>query len=460
MDTIQAATSEPDVNRSAPTKRVAIATLGCKVNSYESELIAERLVRDGYTRVDTKQAADLYIINSCTVTAEADRQSRQFARKLKRLNPQAKLVMTGCFAQNNPQECAHMDAVDLVVGNAAKLDIPILINQSVNSPAAETSTSEKIILPKFNELMSVKEDLLTGFENQSRAFIQIQQGCNQGCTFCIIHTARGPSQSFATSTVLRQVEKMASNGYKEVVICGVDLGSYGEDLSPPTTLTTLLRQILALGLDCRFRVSSIDPIHITDELIELYRTEDKICPHVHLSMQSASSLILKRMKRRANREHIYHVIQRLREARPELVVSADVLVGFPTEEIDHFADTLTAVNDLNIAYPHVFPYSARDGTPAAKIPRQVPTDEKKRRAQLVREAGVQRWNELAQQLIGSQALTIVESINKQGHFIARRADYYPIEIHLGAGDSTQIGQWATVKINQVEGQRLIGELIA
>lgn len=426
------------------------------------------LQRDGYARVSAKQAADLYIINSCTVTAEADRQSRQLARKLKRLNPQAKLVMTGCFAQNNPTACAELPAVDWVVGNAAKLTIPLLINKAqagFKLPSQSASklplAAEKIVLPAFNNAPPPQQDLLSGYQNQTRAFIQIQQGCDQACTFCIIHTARGPSQSFPATAVLQQVEKMASNGYKEVVLCGVDLGAYGEDLSPPSTLVNLLKQVLALDLDCRFRVSSIDPIHITDALVELYKTAPtRLCPHIHLSMQSANTLILKRMKRRAGREHLYQVMQKMREARPELVVSADILVGFPTETIDHFADTLNAIDDLNIIYPHVFPYSPRVGTPAAKIPKQVPSDEKKRRAQLIREAGGRHWQNKAQELLGTSALSIVESLNKQGFFIARRADYFPVEIRHLPHQSIKIGQWANVKINRLEGQRLIGELVA
>ncbi len=458
MRTQLAEADKSAVKGEATSKRVAMVTLGCKVNSYESELIAESLIKDGYTRVDAKQVADLYIINSCTVTAEADRQSRQLARRLRRLNPQAKLVMTGCFAQNNAEECAQMDAVDLVVGNAAKLDIPIIINGPLVTAKSSHAPSEKIIRPEFGELMSVPVDLLTGYESQSRAFMQIQQGCNQGCTFCIIHIARGPSQSFAIESVLAQFKAIANNGYKEVVICGVDLGSYGEDLNHPVTLAWLLKEMLKLKLDCRIRISSIDPIHITDELIALFRDQSGLCPHIHLSMQSANTLILKRMKRRANREHIYHVVSELRRVRPELVVSADVLVGFPTEDIEHFADTLDATNELNIAFPHVFPYSAREGTPAARIPRQVGADEKKRRAKLVREAGAQIRQKLSHKLVGSKALAIVESRAKNGHYIARRADYFAVELSPKNADSIEIGRWAEVKINSFEQQRLIGEV--
>lgn len=444
------------IKKDIALKRVAVATLGCKVNSYESELIFERLIKDGYTRVDTNQEADLYIINSCTVTAEADRQSRQIARKLKRINPNAKLVMTGCFAQNNAEAGEQMPEVDLVVGNAAKLDIPVIINHAGADTKKQNELNPTIVRPEFGELITRPDDLLTGYENQSRAFIQIQQGCNQGCTFCIIHSARGPSQSFPVQAVIEQYQKMVESGYKEVVICGVDLGSYGEDLQQKTDLSDVLKQMLELQLDCRLRLSSIDPIHITDSVIELYKNYPSLCPHVHLSMQSASTLILKRMKRRASREQIYQCVEALRAARPDLVLSADVLIGFPTEQIDHFNDSIRAISDLKIAYPHVFPYSIREGTPAAKIPKQVQNDEKKRRAKLAREMGTKIWNEVAQTLVGSEVLAIIESKNKQGDLIARRADYFPVEI---PNTSHAMGQWAKVQISHLDGQRLIGKIL-
>lgn len=418
----------------------------------------QRLGEYDFQRVEPTDQADFYIINSCTVTAEADRQSRQIARKLKRQNENAMVIMTGCYAQNNAETVADIDAIDWVVGNAAKLDIPRLILEQEGKAELRSA----ITRPQFDELLTVPEDLLGGYESQSRAFIQIQQGCDQGCTFCIIHVARGPSVSFPIEIVLAQYRKIVEQGYKEVVVCGVDIGSYGDELGAGHTLVGLLREMLVLDLDCRIRISSIDPWHLSDEIISLMGHSKQLCPQVHLSMQSANSLILKRMKRRANRELIFDRVARLREALPDLVLSADVLVGFPTESEVHFADTLDAIETLQIAYPHVFPYSNREGAPAARIPKQVESDEKKRRARLVRELGKQVWRKQALSRVSSVQRTIVESGVEQSTVVARCDDYFPVRLRDQAQSRLlpEKGQWCEVKITGVEGQSLLGESLA
>ncbi len=435
-------------------KRVAISTLGCKVNSFESELIMQRLVEHDFQRVAPTDVADYYIINSCTVTAEADRQSRQVARKHKRQNPLATVVMTGCYAQNNADTVNEISEVDWVIGNAAKLDIPnIIINDSDS-----TAPSKQIVHPQFSDVQAVPEDLLGGFESQSRAFIQVQQGCDQGCTFCVIHIARGPSVSFPVSRVLAQYRKIVAQGYKEVVVCGVDLGSYGDDLNSGADLVSLLREMLALELDCRIRLSSIDPYHLSDALITLMAESDSICPHIHLSMQSANTLILKRMKRRASRELIFDRVAALRDAKPGLVLSADVLVGFPTETETQFADTLDAIETLGIAYPHVFPYSNRAGAPAARIPNQVDKTEIKRRAKLARALGQRVWQKQALSRVSSYQRTIIETIDGE-NINARCDDYFPVSFSRPKV-SVEKGDWCELKINGVKGQSLLGEMLA
>ncbi len=410
----------------------------------------QRLGEYDYQRVDASQAADIYIINSCTVTAEADRQSRQIARKLKRQNENATVIMTGCYAQNNAERVAGIDAIDWVVGNAAKLDIPRLIREQEAKPNDRLS----IFKPEFDALLAVPEDLLAGYESHSRAFIQVQQGCDQACTFCIIHVARGPSVSFPVQIVLAQYRKIIAQGFKEVVICGVDLGSYGDDLGSGHTLLNLLRKMLELDLDCRIRISSIDPWHLSDELIDLIAQNDQFCPQIHLSMQSANSLILKRMKRRASRELIFDRVARMRAQIPGLVLSADVLVGFPTETEVHFSETLDSIESLQIAYPHVFPYSNREGAPAARIPGQVAGDEKKRRARLVRELGQRIWEKQALHYVSSVQRTIIESGSDSSDVVARCDNYFPVK--LEAHPSLKKGQWCTVKITGIEGQSLLG----
>ena len=247
--------------------KVAISTMGCKVNTFESELIAEKMLARDYQRVTEGREADIYLINTCTVTAEADRQARQQVRRVIRNNPDAWVVVTGCYAQIDPDACADIPGVDLVVGNARKLDIPEMLE------ALYEGELPPVMVDDLDQEMSLPDQLIGGFEGRTRAFVQIQQGCDQGCTFCIIHTARGPNRSFSPTLIKRQVERLHMNGYQEIVICGVDIGSYGSDFAKNSTshfdLVDLLGEILTLPGDFRLRLSSIDPAHINDRLIAL-----------------------------------------------------------------------------------------------------------------------------------------------------------------------------------------------
>jgi len=332
------------------TKRVGITTMGCKVNTYESELISEALKTDNWQTVPSSDPADLYVINTCTVTQEADRQARREVRKVVKTNPEAIVVVTGCYAQMDSEACAEIPGVDLVLGNDRKLDLQSIL------PEIEKEGLPKVMVGDLDEHVSLPNELLAGYEAHTRAFIQIQQGCDQGCTFCIIHKARGPSRSLAPTLIKRQVERLALNGYPEIVICGVDLGSYGEDFDTEQSfrLVDLIKELLAIKVsdnpDFRIRLSSIDPAHLTDDLIDLMASEPRFCPHIHLSLQSGNTLILKRMKRP------------LRAKVPELVMSADVMVGFPTEAEEQFLETQETIEDLDIAFPHIFTYSNRSGT--------------------------------------------------------------------------------------------------
>lgn len=454
-------------------KRFSISTLGCKVNSFESEIIAQKL-EQRYQRVTHKQEADLCVINTCTVTAEADRQARQLIRRVIRKNPSAQVVVTGCYAQIDPDACSAIPGVDLVMGNAGKLDIPKFVDQLEQKQLPPIMIGD--VAGQADE-KTESAQLISGFDSRTRAFVQIQQGCDQGCTFCIIHTARGPNRSFSMGMIARQAQRLVENGYRELVICGVDIGSYGTDFAESdNSLTDLLKQLVTIDGDFRIRLSSIDPAHLTDPLIEFIASEPKICPHLHLSMQSGNTLILKRMKRRATREVLYERVGKLRHAMPELVLSADILVGFPTETEAHFQETLEAVDELEIAYPHVFAYSPRAGTPAAKIPSQVEVSERKRRAALVRERGQQVWKKVAARQLGMQYQVLVEGGNNSSNSTdstdglakmvrGRAANYFPVlfeskqskqaesQPDAGAG----VGEWAVVKITSVKDDFLIAE---
>lgn len=437
----------------ADTKKVGVATLGCKVNLYESELISQSLRTQDWTLVSATDEADLYLVNTCTVTREADRQARQQVRRMVRQNPEALVIVTGCYAQMDADACAAIPGVDLVVGNDRKLDIHSLL------PQLQRGELPKVMVGDLDAQISLPDQLVTGFEAHTRAFVQIQQGCDQGCTFCIIHRARGPSRSLSQSLIKRQVQRLVLNGYPEIVICGVDLGSYGEDLADQSaSLVTLLQALLTLDYDqdnpFRIRLSSIDPHHITDDLIALMASEPRICSHIHLSLQSGSTLILKRMKRRYTADHVVDRLTKLYAVLPELVISADVMVGFPTETEQNFQETATILEQLTIAFPHIFSYSERDGTPAARIPanRQVPVPERKQRNKRLHQLAATLQEPLLQAQIGKTAWVLPERHNTdKQHFICRAENYLAVIINENQeSDAINVGKWIKVQYQCLE----------
>ena len=452
------------------SKTVGITTLGCKVNTFESELIGEALKTDDWQLVPNTQSADLYLINTCTVTKEADRQARQEVRKAIKRNPQALVVVTGCYAQMDPQACAAIPGVDLVLGNDRKLDVHKLL------PELQRGALEKVMVGDLDQHVSLPDQLLAGYEAHTRAFVQIQQGCDQGCTFCIIHVARGPSRSLAPSLIKRQVQRLVLNGYPEIVICGVDLGSYGEDFSAIAEqgqadtkqsqkfdLVALLRELLSLECAAdnpfRIRLSSLDPHHISDQLIDLIATEARICSQFHLSLQSGNTLILKRMKRRYDADHVRERIGKLRRALPDLVLSADVMVGFPTETEQQYADTEQMVRDLEIAFPHVFSYSERSGTPAARIPaaKQVPIAERKQRNKRLRHTGSTILTKLLASSLGKTAWVLPEKAAKRdGYMLCRAENYLPVLVPI---EHVSKGCWCEVTYQSIQDDHLIANKI-
>jgi len=426
-------------------RRAAITTLGCKINAYESAVIAKNLQDEKWAVVPSKDVADLYIINSCTVTAEAGRKTRQEIRRAIKRNPKAIVVVTGCYAEMEPDECYQIPGVDLVINNSDKLSVLKHINHY-----------SKTIQP-INRSRS--EKFLTSFPSRTRAFIQIQQGCDQSCTYCVIHKARGPSQSFASERIKQQVEILLKEGYKEIVICGIDLGSWGQDFNKDTTLHSyrflhLLEELSGYDMDYRVRLSSIDPAHLDNDLVDLIASNNKICPHLHVSIQSANSLILKRMKRRYEAEELYSRVLMAHNKITGLVLSADLMVGFPTETEEHFQDTLTAVDDLMISYPHIFPYSERKGTPAARIPNQVPKTIRKERSERLKVAGYKTLKKVINQHVGRTGRVLTEKRKFDGEQKqdGRLDNYLPIYL---LGEAPKVGQLIDVDIESQAGNVLI-----
>jgi threonylcarbamoyladenosine tRNA methylthiotransferase MtaB len=351
------------------------ATLGCRLNAYETEAMRDMAARAGL--------ADAVIVNTCAVTAEAVRKARQEIRSLRRAHPAARIIVTGCAAQTEPETFAAMAEVDLVLGNAAKMD-PATWSGLAARLIGET---ERVIV---DDIMAVRETaghLIDGFGTRSRAYVQVQNGCDHRCTFCIIPFGRGNSRSVPAGVVVEQIARLAGRGYNEVVLTGVDLTSWGADLPGQPRLGDLVRRILRLVPDLpRLRLSSIDPVEADPALMEAIATEPRLMPHLHLSLQAGDNLILKRMKRRHSREDAIRFCEEARRLRPGITFGADIIAGFPTETEEMFARSLALVEECGLTWLHVFPYSPRQGTPAARMP-QVDGAAIRNRAARLRAAG-------------------------------------------------------------------------
>jgi threonylcarbamoyladenosine tRNA methylthiotransferase MtaB len=412
-----------------------IITLGCRLNAYESEVIR------GLIKNSTEE---IVVVNTCSVTAEAERQARQEIRKLRRENTNAKIVVTGCSAQLHPEQYNSMPEVDRVLGNHDKFNAEHYIFASENT--------EKVIV---NDIMSIKETaghLISDFHGRSRAFIQVQNGCNHRCTFCNIPFARGNSRSVALGDIIKQVELLLENGYQELVLTGVDITSYGEDLPGAPTLGLLVKRLLRLVPDLpRLRISSVDSVEIDSDLLDVVENDPRLMPHFHLSLQSGDNLILKRMKRRHSRENSINVCRELRQRRPDMVFGADFIVGFPTETDEMFQNTMKIVDECDLTFLHVFPYSKREETPASRMP-QVNGEAIRKRSKMLRDLGAQKEKTFLTSLVGSTVQVLCESKT-----IGRTERFAPVCMSQIA--DAQEGKIYTMKIQKITEGKAIGELV-
>ena len=373
------------------------ATLGCRLNAYETEAMKALAAQAG--------VEGAVVVNTCAVTAEAVRKARQEIRRLRRENPDAKLVVTGCAAQTEPETFAAMAEVDAVIGNAEKMAPATWAGLSVADLLGQT---EKV---QVDDIMSVTETaghLIDGFGTRSRAYVQVQNGCDHRCTFCIIPYGRGNSRSVPAGVVVDQIKRLVDAGYNEMVLTGVDLTSYGDDLPGTPNLGRLIRDILRHVPELqRLRISSIDSIEADDLLMDAIATETRLMPHLHLSLQAGDDLILKRMKRRHLRADAIRFCEEARRLRPDMVFGADLIAGFPTETEEHFQRSLDIVSECGLTHLHVFPFSPREGTPAARMP-QLDRAIIKERAARLREAGDAAFLRHLEQRVGAAAQILVE----------------------------------------------------
>lgn len=381
-------------------------TFGCRLNAYEGEVMKAEAEKAGLDNT--------IIINTCAVTSEAVRQAKQAIRKAKRDNPERRIIVTGCAAQTEARSFGDMAEVDLVIGNADKLKA-----ESYAPIAFGIPLNDKV---QVNDIMSVRETaahLIEGMDGRARAFVQVQNGCDHRCTFCIIPYGRGPSRSVPMGLVVEQIRKLVGNGYREVVLTGVDTTSYGPDLPGSPTLGKLVQQILRHVPDLpRLRISSIDSIEADPAFYDAIASDRRLMPHLHLSLQSGDDMILKRMKRRHSRAEALEVVAKLRALRPDIVFGADIIAGFPTETDEMFENSLSFVTEAELTYLHVFPYSPRPGTPAARMP-QVDGRIARERAARLRAVGETQYEKLALSRIGMIENVLIEKdgIGRNEQFI-------------------------------------------
>jgi threonylcarbamoyladenosine tRNA methylthiotransferase MtaB len=420
----------------APARDVEVMTFGCRLNAYESEAIRARAAEDGLQ--------DAVVFNTCAVTGEAVRQARQAIRKARRLRPGARLIVTGCAAQIDPAAFAAMPEVDLVLGNAEKA-----------APGAYIATEARV---KVNDIFSVKETaghLIDGrskvnFGDRARAYVEVQNGCDHRCTFCVIPYGRGNSRSAGAGEVVEQVRRLTAQGYREVVLTGVDITSWGQDLPGQPTLGQLVARILKLVPELpRLRLSSIDAAEIDADLMRVIATDERLQPHLHLSLQAGDDMILKRMKRRHSRADSLRLIEGVRKARPDTAFGADLIAGFPTETDAMFDNTLSLVEEAGLAFLHVFPFSPRPGTPAAKMP-QLPRALVKDRAERLRQAGDRALSRHLQAQIGRTVHGLVE---REG--LARAEDFTEVTFEGLA----QPGQIVALSISGHDGRKALGSIV-
>ncbi len=433
---------------------IEVVNFGCRLNTYEGEVIRKN--------AEAAALTDAIIFNSCAVTAEAERQVRQSIRRARKANPNAKIIVTGCGAQISPDTYAAMDEVDAVIGNEEKMKASIYssLRGAEGDAAIQLSQPQDGLLPLryalgrndakilVNDIMSVTETashMVSSFEGRARAFVQVQNGCNHRCTFCIIPFGRGNSRSVPAGEVVNEIRTLVEQGFNEVVITGVDVSDYGKDLPGSPTLGSLLGRILTHVPDLkRLRLSSIDAAEVDAQTEDLFASEPRLMPHLHLSLQAGDDMILKRMKRRHSRNDILDFTARMRKLRPDVVFGADIIAGFPTETEAMFQNTLNIVEEAGLTYLHVFPYSARAGTPAAKMP-QVAKAVRQERAKRLRTLGEQQVQRYMHSLIGTRATMVVEQNNT-----GRTEGFATAKLF---GEHTQ-GSLVTARIKSVEGSQL------
>ena len=430
--------------------KIAITTLGCKINQYDSAVMQNRL-EVNHSFVSFDEQADCYVINTCTVTDRADWEARQLIRRAKRLNPAAKVLVTGCYAQVNPDEVAGLAGVDYVVGLNRMEDLLCFMEASLE-PVPRVAVSD---VQRERGVAVLGTRALPG---HTRAFLKIQEGCNYTCTYCIIPTARGLSRSVTPREVMAQVKQLADGGCQEIVLTGIHLGGYGHDLTPKMDLTGLVETIAHSGLIARLRLSSLDPREVPDRLLDLIAGSETICSHLHICAQAGDDRILKAMRRNYDTAYYRDLLTRVRERLPDAALGSDIIVGFPGESEAQFEESLEYFESLPLTYFHVFPYSSRRTTVAASLPDQVPAAVKKSRGRRMRDLGARVKQEFYAGFLGHEVSVLVEAKVDKATGMRRgfTRNYLPVSV-VGADC---VNREISVRLSGLRSGRLSGTILA
>ena len=415
-------------------KTIAFITLGCKVNQYETNAMAQKLIKKGFEIVEHNQKADIYIINTCTVTNMSDRKSRQMIRRAKDINPKAKIIAVGCYVQVSRKEIENIEEIDLVLGNEEKVDIVKYCEEIIkNEKEAQVKTLEEVLPEKTTDLkdvMHTKEFAEFGeitYTEKTRAVIKVQDGCDRFCSYCIIPYARGRVRSRKPENVIDEITEIAKKGIKEVVITGIHIASYGKDFKKKYELIDLLEEINKIEGIQRIRLGSIEPLLITEEFVQRLSKLEKICEHFHLSLQSGCDETLKRMNRRYTTQQFKEITKRLRNTYPDVNLTTDIIVGFPGETEDEFEKTYKFLKEIKFYKMHIFKYSPRKGTKAAEMKEQVPPEIKEERSKKLIELSDKNEKEYNQEYVGKEVEVLWED-EKNGIYKGHTKNYVQVEM--------------------------------
>ncbi len=438
--------------------KVAFTTLGCRTNQNDTAEMQTVLEDEGFSIVGSQEPADVYVINTCTVTAKSDASSRQAVKKSLAINDAAMVVFTGCYAQNSPEEAAQIPGLDVVLGNANKLEIADAIKAQMNRLQQEDRFGLPLVhMSDITQKWDFKTIPVSDFHGKTKAFIKVQTGCDEACSFCTVVRARGRSISDTRENILNNVRHSLAAGFREITLTGINLGTYGMDSNPPETFSSLVEEILDLEGEFRVRLSSINPMEIDDRLIQLMAERDNLCSHLHIPLQSGDDTILSRMRRNYNAGQYREVVEKAVERNPGLGLGADIIVGFPGETDAMFENTRRMVEDLPFTTLHVFSYSPRKGTEATGFTNNIPKAVKKERNKILTELGNQKARLFRESLLNQTLPVLVESSRdpQTGHLRGHSDTYIPVSFE---GSDEWMNRIIPVRITEVSEQQVSGSL--